>query len=51
MRIPLTVRAGEEIGQEQVTMTNKDFFSIFDLTLLAEDRATALVLGLIAVFY
>ncbi|GBR46371.1 FtsX-like permease family protein [Neokomagataea thailandica] len=42
MRIPLTVRSGEEIGQEQVTMTDKDFFSIFDLTLLAGDKATAL---------
>lgn len=42
MQIPLTVRSGEEIGQEQVTMTDKDFFSVFDLTLLAGDKSTAL---------
>ncbi|GBR50764.1 transmembrane transport protein [Neokomagataea thailandica NBRC 106555] len=42
MQIPLTVRSGEEIGQEKVTLTDKDFFSVFDLNLLVGDKNTAL---------
>lgn len=42
MQIPLVVRVGSKLAQEQVTMTDREFFSVFDLPLLAGDKATAL---------
>jgi len=42
MQLPLVVRSGTLLMQETVTMTNSQFFSVFDLPLVAGDKATAL---------
>ncbi|MFT8809111.1 ABC transporter permease [Gluconobacter sp.] len=42
MQETLVVRAGKTLAQERVTMTDPDFFSVFELPLLVGDRSTAL---------
>lgn len=39
---PLVVRVGNTINRETVTMTDRTFFAVFDLPLVAGDKATAL---------
>lgn len=42
LSMPEAVRAGIILGRESVTMTDPDFFAVFNLPLLSGDKATAL---------
>lgn len=39
---PQAIRVGTVLGRESVTMTDQDFFSVFDLPVLSGDKHTAL---------
>lgn len=42
LQLPLVVRVGDTLNRETVTMTDRTFFAVFDLPLVAGDKATAL---------